>query len=254
MEGSAQRFRTAALTLASVFCVTACVFAQEYRTVAVPVSSPTANAVAAPSNFSEILRTLLLESMRSEYVDDRDWRGTVERFDGFRYQGLRISKREREVPHGIWRRYKVNLIQPEKTFDVQVAQLDTDAEGNIPFSILINLRARCEATFVWWTYGVKGVNGTAESDATLQLKLILNTSPKIGFGLNSPLPRLELRPKVMQVELKLKDLDMRKLGVFQGDLVKVLGDGSTKAVEALVQQQEGKIKKKLQQSLDEAAP
>lgn len=224
----------------------------EVKTVSLPAEPLPAAVASSPTNFSELLRALLMESMKADYVDNRDWRGTVERFDGFQTRGLRISKREREVPHGIWRRYRATLIQPEKNFDVQVAQLPVTAEGAVPFSILISLRARCEATFVWWTYGVKGMNGTAISDASLQLQILLETSPRLAFSLEKPIPHLELRPKVTNVELRLKDLDLRRLGVFHGDLIKVLGDGSTKAVEALIRQQEGKIRDQLQKGLDKA--
>lgn len=226
--------------------------AQEYKTVELPVSSAEKSPLSPETTFSEILRSILLESLKSEYVDDRHWGGTTRRFDGFRVQGTRISKREREIPHGIWRRFRVNLIQPEKNFHVEFAQLEPTADGVIPFSIRIRLRARCESTFVWWTYGVKGVNGTTVSDVTLQLKMVLNTSPRLKFDLQSPLPKLELRPQIASLAIELKDLDVRRFGVLQGDVVKVLGDGATDAVEALIQQQEGKIRKKLQQKLDEA--
>lgn len=224
------------------------------QTVSLSVTAASDQAETGPSSFSEILRLMLLESMKEEYVDLRDWNGFVERFDGFRIRGARISKRERDVPHGIWHRYRVSLIQPEKTFDVRVSQLEPTPSGSIPFSILISLRARCEATFVWWAYGVKGLNGTAVSKATLQLRLTLETSPKLKFRLDSPLPRVELRPKVTAVELKLKDLDVRQIGILKGDLAEILGDGSRKAVEALMQQQEGKVRNRLQKSLDRSVP
>lgn len=226
--------------------------AQEYKTVELPVSTAEKKDPRSDTTFSDILRSILLESLKSEYVDERHWGATTRRFDGFRVQGTRISKREREINHGIWRRFRVNLIQPEKNFHVQFAQLEPTADGEIPFSIRIRLRARCESTFAWWTYGVKGVNGTTVSDVTLQLQMVLNTSPRLKFDLQSALPKVELRPQIASLSLELKDLDVRRFGVFHGDVVKVLGDGATEAVEELIQQQEGKIRKKLQQKLDEA--
>lgn len=240
------------ILLVTAFIVPTPAHAQEYRTVELPVSTADKGTVSSNATFSEILRGILLESLNSEYVDDRHWGGTTRRFDGFRVQGTRISKREREIPHGIWRRFRVNLIQPEKNFHLQFAQLEPTPDGQIPFSIRIQLRARCETTFVWWTYGVKGINGTTVSDVTLQLKLVLNTSPRLKFDLQRPLPRLELRPKIASLSIDLQDLDVRKFGVLHGDIVKVLGDGATEAVEALIRQQEDKIRKKLQQKLDEA--
>ncbi|WP_437185388.1 hypothetical protein SH668x_002492 [Planctomicrobium sp. SH668] len=224
--------------------------ASELKVVQLPSTEQKVKTAASAETFGEILRYLLLESMKEEYEDNRNWRGTVDRFDGFRIRGTRISKREREVPHGIWHRYKVSLIRPEETFDVEINQLDPTESGSIPFEIVINLKARCEATFVWWTYGVKGVNGTSVSNAKIQMKLLLETSPTVRFDLNSPLPGIDFRPKVKDVQIKLKDLDVKQVGVLEGKVVEVLGDGSRKAVENVMQQQEDKIKTKLQKSLD----
>jgi len=224
--------------------------AQEIQTVSLSSEEISRESPQIPSNFSELLRILLLESMKSEYVDLKHWKGTAKRFDGFRVQGIRISKRERKVPHGLWRRYKVTLIRPEKTFHVEVEQLASAPNGAIPFSIRISLRAHCEATFVWWAYGVKGINGTAVSQATIHLQLLLDTNPRLKFNLNSPLPQIDLRPRVHSVELKLKDLDMEQLGILKGDVAEILGDGSRKAVEAMMQHQEEKIRARLQKSLE----
>jgi len=224
---------------------------QETQTVAIPVAS-LEHSANPPTNLSELLKVLLLESLRDDYVNMRHWGGTIKRFDGLKIRGLHISKRERDVPHGIWRRYKATLVQPEKTFDARVTQLEPLPSGKIPFSIEITLRARCEATFAWWAYGVKGLNGTAVSHATLQLRMILETSPTIALNLNTPFPQVELRPTVKSVELELKDLDVDRLGVLRGDLAEILGKGSQQAVEVLIQKQEEKIRSKLQKGLDKA--
>ncbi|WP_139228210.1 hypothetical protein [Planctomicrobium piriforme] len=202
-----------------------------------------------PQTLGDVLRICLLQAMAEEYVDDRHWGGTVERFDGFRFRGLNISKRERLVNDGFWHRYKARLIRPGETLQVQVRQ-EAGPDNTVRFAVEMILRAQCEATFAWWSYGVKGWNGTAVSEATLRLRLVLDTQPQFQFSLDTPIPGLALNPKVSEIELKLKDLDLQRLGVFEGPGVTVLGDGSRKAIEQLLQQQEGKLKQRLQQQID----
>src|SRR5690606_34358620 len=113
------------------------------------------------------------------------------------------------------------------------------------------LRARCEATFAWWNYGVKGWNGTAVSDATIQLRLVIETSPQFKFSLASPVPKLSLSPRISKLEMKIKDIDLRRIGLLTGDVVSELGDGSRKSIEALLQQQTGRIQSRLQKKIDE---
>ncbi|HWL10839.1 MAG TPA: hypothetical protein VNQ76_20700 [Planctomicrobium sp.] len=206
---------------------------------------------APPETLGDLLRICLLHAMEEEYVDEKHWGKTTERFDGLKVRGLRISKREREVNHGFWQRYQAQLVRPEETLSIDVQQ-ESGPEGTVCFTLLMSLRARCEATFVWWNYGVKGLNGTAVSDATVQIRLVLETNPRFRFSLESPIPTIELSPRITRLELKLKDLDLRRLGVFKGPGVSILGDGSRKAVEELLQRQSGRIKERLQKQLDES--
>lgn len=206
--------------------------------------------VRPPESMGDVIRLCLLQALSEEFVDEKNWGETTPRFDGVRVRGLRISKRERDVNHGFWHRYKAKLIQPEETFDVHIQQ-EAGADQSIRFTILIDLKARCETTFVLWTYGVKGINGTTTSDAKLQLRLVIDTKPQFKFSLDTPLPRLELSPQVVSLNLKLRDLDLHRVGVIGGSAATVMGDASRKVIEELLQQQEGRIKKKLQQQIDE---
>jgi len=204
---------------------------------------------ATPQSLGDILKIVLLQAIDDEFVDERNWGRTTERFDGFRIRGTRISKREREVNHGFWQRYRVRLVHPDDTLKIDLQQQPA-ADGEISFTLRMTLRVRCEATYVFWNYGVKGLNGTAISDATVQVRLVLLSRPQFRFSLDSPLPKFELRPRISQLDLKLKDVDLRRLGVLTGPGVEMLGDGSRKAIEELLQQQTGKLKNQLQKKLD----
>ncbi len=213
-------------------------------------ASSSSSSSTLPKSLGDILRVALLQAIDEEYVDERKWGRTTERFDGFHVQGLRISKRERRVNHGFWQRYRVRLVRPEETLKIDVKQ-EPGVDDRINFTLSMQLRAHCEATFAWWNYGVKGLNGTAVSEATIWVRLDLETNPQFKFSLESPFPRVDFDPKVKALELKLKDIDLHRLGVFDGPVVSLIGDGSRKAVEDLLQQRTEKLKGQLQKQLSE---
>ena len=205
----------------------------------------------APPTAASLLKIVLLECLSDEIVDERHWGKTRKRWDGFDIYDWEISKKNKIVNHGFWRRYKASLVRPEETLKIELTQEKPLKDGTIPFVVRLVLRARCEATFARWNYGVKGINGTMETHAILKLRLVLHTNPTVKFSLDSPLPKLDLRPTVESVDIRLSDLDLERVGVFDGRLIELIGDGSRGAIENLVQRQEKTILRKLRERLDE---
>lgn len=199
---------------------------------------------------SELVRLLILDAAEDEYVDERHWGMTTDRFDGVKVQGLKVSKRKKEVNHGQWYRYKAALVRPEETLTVRIEPLDPPQPGTMSFAVTTRLRARCEATFANWTYGTKGLNGTVVSHATVALRLVFNVTPRMHVSWTQPVPRLDLQPQVADVRLRLVDLDVRRVGVFGGSIASLLGDGSRSTVERLIESQERNLKRRLQSKLD----
>ncbi|WP_437203786.1 hypothetical protein [Planctomicrobium sp. SH664] len=208
-------------------------------------------SLPAPApTLSELVRGIVLESVDDEYIDEKKWGKTANRFDGVDIDGLRISKRKQRVNHGFWQRYEVRLIKPEETLKLEIEQEPATEAGLLRFIVTLKLKARCKATFALWTYGVKGINGTTVSNASVNVRLVLETSPKLEFSWDTPLPRLNLHPQVADVNLQLTDLEVDRIGIVTGDLAKLLGEGSQAAVDSALQGQSRKIRKKLQAKID----
>lgn len=251
MIRSSQR---AAWMLVALWTVTAYAQGLELRPVEDPASQDTPAETAAPPKpptLNDLIKQVLIEAVGDEYVDTKNWDKQRDRFDGFKVRGLKISKRKKAVNHGLWQKYKVALIRPEETLQIEVKQLPSRPNSNsVPFQISLRMRAHTEATVVNWVWGVKGVNGTSVADATIQVRILLDVTPETQFSLTNPL-KFTLTPKVNDVDLWLLDLDLKRIGVFRE--VEFLGDGMRKAIEAMMETQEKKIRQKLQKKLDEVA-
>lgn len=213
-------------------------------------AQPEAPPLDASTPLEKLVREAILELVPHIFVDETAWNRDTERFDGFRFRGLRIEERKKRVNHGFWQRYQVQLIQPEENLRITIRQLDDAPEKRVPFDVSTALRARIEVTYAFWTYGVKGLNGTTVADATIHTRIRLSVAPHTRFDNGSWLPTLALEPRVDGVWLRLKDLDVRRIGVIGPAVAEPLGDGSRKAIEAFMQSQSGRLKRQLQARLD----
>lgn len=202
--------------------------------------------------FSDLVREIAIHSTEEGFEDTKHWNKSVKRFDGLSIRGLHISQKRKRVRHGFCRRYEAFLVRPEETFRLEIEQLPLDPTfETTQFVVTTQLRARSEATFAHYVYGVKGFNGSAVAHATIQLRLVLEIAPTFVLTADSLLPDLRLNARVNSVDLQLKDFDLQKLGPIKGDFAKILGDGSRESVEGLMQAQRSRIRKKLQKELDD---
>jgi len=203
-------------------------------------------------SLSDLVREILIHASRDGFDDEKHWNKSVTRFDGLKIRGLHISKRKKQVRHGFCRKFEAELIQPEETLSLEIRQLPAEKPGApTQFVITAELKARCDATFAHYIYGVKGLNGSAVADATVRMKVALEISHELSISLDKPFSGFQLHGSVNSVQLKLKDLDLRQFGLIRGDAAELLGDGSREALEQLLQSQERRIKERLQKKLDQ---
>lgn len=199
----------------------------------------------------DLVRFVIIQASADGYVSEKYWNKTSERFDGLRIRGLRISKRKKAVRHGFCRRYAAALEKPEANFALEIEDVKLPGEDLTAFAMTASLKARCEATFAHYVYGVKGVNGTTIAHADLKVRILISIDPRTQFSLSDPIPKIQLNARVRNVDLWLTDVDVKRIGVLDGKFVEILGDGAEEAIEELIQNQEGRLNRKLQKELDD---
>lgn len=207
-----------------------------------------------PPTLSELVTAIVRESVPEKFEDNDDWGHTKRRWDGLEIKGFKTSRRWKDVNHGTWTRYSATLIQPDENLALTIKQLDPANPGETRFLITAVVRARGEGTFVQWTYGVKGINATVVADASIELQILLTLEATKQVSWEKLLPLLSLHPRIDDVQLRLRDFDVRKVGVLGGTAADILGDGSKRAVEHLIRRQQTRIRDKLQKKLDRWSP
>ncbi|MFG0295822.1 MAG: hypothetical protein ACF8PG_07930 [Maioricimonas sp. JB045] len=208
------------------------------------------DALPADANWTEIIEGLLLEAVPQDYEDLRHWGKKTEVFDGFRVRGLRVSKRTKKVNHGLWRRYRVRLLHPEKTFDLEVRDLQPAGRGRFAFRVVTTARARCHVKLTQWALGVKGLSTSAEADIRIRMWADCTLGIRTERPAGQWLPDLVFEPDVHRIRLKVLDVDVRRIGPIGGTVAEEIGDGSRAVVEDLLRQREGKLVRKARKAID----
>ncbi|MFG0332487.1 MAG: hypothetical protein ACF8TS_03905 [Maioricimonas sp. JB049] len=214
------------------------------------VDEPSVVDVLPPdANWSELIEALLLEAIPQDYEDLRHWGKKVEVFDGFRIRGLRMSKRTKAVNHGLWRRYRVRLLHPEKTFDLEVRELQPAGGGRFTFQVLVTARARCHVKLTQWALGVKGLSTSSEADVRIRMWADCSLRIRTERPQGRWLPDLVFEPDVHRIRLKVLDVDVRRIGPIGGTVAEEIGNGSRLVVAEMLRQREDKLVRKARRAI-----
>lgn len=211
-------------------------------------------SIEGGSTWTDLLRAVLLTAIPDKYEDRKHWGDTVEVVKGFRVRqrGLlvQITPRTKEVKDGVWYRYQIEFPKPERNIKLAIEDVQTLGAGHFAFTVKLTVTPRCMARFENWVVGVKGLNFTAVSDATVLITascLLEIRSERTG---KSWMPDIILEPSVQKVRLKLHDIETRRVGEFRGDIAEELGNGSRSFVQKILNEQEPRVLKKINSAIN----
>src|SRR5689334_25154662 len=97
------------------------------RTGAEQPSTASAPSAMEPSAISEIAAHIIAAEIPREYERSKDWGRTKEMTTGLRSSGnffkFDIRRTRSQVNDGVWKKYKLTLIDPEKNLNVSIQNL-----------------------------------------------------------------------------------------------------------------------------------
>jgi len=229
--------------VASAFLLAAALVAcsQTPATTAAPISSRSELTMA------ESIRKAMLDSLPREFSGENDWGDKKEIKTGLKFSRdnghLEIDRRKKEVNHGLWTQYKVNLIDPEQHLQVRVENLRRTAPGQLQFVVLLSAHLDGEARVERWRRGVKFVNFKAEAASVVQARVECEVGlrPAPGGGLGS----LVVDPHVKSAQLSLVDVDLHRISKFDGPAANEFGDRMRRTLDKELHNREGEIVTKL---------
>jgi len=193
------------------------------------VSADFPMAANAKHALARTFASLLEQAVPLEYDKKKDWGKTKHITVGIHNKGFKLSRRKKAVKHGVWKHYRVNLIDPEKNFAVRIENLTAVDSSRVQFTLVLDARINTWARAKVYQYGIHVIALEIEGDTNVELAL----DCEIGVQLHteSGLPGLSIDPKVIDARLALTNFKLRRVSNAKGPLVRELSSGLRRAVE-----------------------
>ena len=136
--------------------------------------SPAGTSVATQA-ISQFAAGLIADAIPREYARTKDWGRTRQITTGVRSSGnffdFDIHRKKSNVNHGVWKSYRVTLIEPEKNLNVKIENLRQQADGSIALTLFITAKLHGWARTKIYDNGLHIISLEAEGDTTVRLWL-----------------------------------------------------------------------------------
>ncbi len=232
------------LSLASAAVLVSCVASAE----------PPPAELSAPLNesLSNLAQRIVLENLPKQFVDQRDWGHTTRVINGLHFDNdgdrLKIEKHTKEVKDGIWKQYRIDLIDPEHQLHIQIANLRQIDSTRSAFQVLLSAKLHAEGRWEQWKDGVKLLNVNAEADGRIEARL--DWVMAIDWKPTGLLGQITVEPKVTGARLELVDFDLKKVSKIEGKLAHELGERLKDTLAKKLHDEEPKVVDKLNKAIE----
>jgi hypothetical protein len=208
----------------------------------VAVSSSNSAALAggySPDVVSQVAARIIAAEIPREYERKKDWGKTKEITTGLHSNGnffkFDIHREKSEVNHGVWKQYKLTLVDPDKNLDVQIQNLRTLENGRIALTLNIAAKVHGWAQTTVYDRGIHIIGLEAEGDTGVRLSL----DAEVGINplkSSSFLPAgYALDPLVTNAHIQFEDFKLTRISDLRGPLAKEIGVVLREAVEKELQ-------------------
>ncbi|QEG43529.1 hypothetical protein [Roseimaritima ulvae] len=176
-----------------------------------------------------LLEYLVRQNLPRSHVDEDDWGRTKRVYAGFRITRddwkLSTKRRWKEVKHGRWQRFSVELLDPDNLEHLRVGAqvLSWDAEaGQLRTRLTVDCTLGLFARRMRYNYGVRLFSIHAEG--TAQARLTLDAAITVGLDYESLPPAVAVTPLVEDATLTISEFHLKRLSHLHGDPAEWAGE------------------------------
>lgn len=205
------------------------------------------------AEFSKLIHQMVVKQIPKVYEDSSAWGKTIPLTEPLRLPGLRtyIKKGDKvELPHGLWRKVRVWMDNPDKDLRIQVKDLKKlDAKS---FRLVVDSESavRTEVEAKHWQKGLTLAGFSGKADVAVAMSMDCD----IAIALTSNF-ELKVEPKITRLNIDLKDINLRevstlRLGVIlEGEKAKEFGGQFKDILQAAVKTAEPTVKDHANQAI-----
>jgi hypothetical protein len=180
-----------------------------------------------PEMVAQLVTPLIAEAMPREFKGEKDWGKTKVVTTGVRSEGnffrFDIHSKKKEANDGIWKKYRVTLIEPEKNLEIRIDNMHRLDSGKYALTLFVAAKVHGWARAVVYEHGVHVISLETEGDAAIRLWVDAEVSAETVQS-STFIPGLELRPVVTDARLKFDDFKLTRISDVRGAVAKELGD------------------------------
>jgi hypothetical protein len=180
-----------------------------------------------PEMIAQLVTPLIAETVPREFEGQKDWGKTKTVTSGLHSDGnffkFDIHRQTKEVNDGIWKKYRVTLIDPDKNLVIRIDDMHRLESGKYALTLFVAAKVHAWAQAVVYEHGVHVISLDAEGDTSISLwvdaEVGLETVESSTF-----IPGLQLQPVVTDARLKFDDFKLTRISEVHGKIANELGD------------------------------
>jgi hypothetical protein len=180
-----------------------------------------------PEMVAQLVSPLIAEAMPREFEGKKDWGKTKTVTTGLHSDGnffrFDIHRQRSEVNDGVWKKYRVTLIEPDKNLEVRIDNLRTLESGKYALTLFVAAKVHGWARAVVYEHGVHVISLDAEGDTAIKLWVDAEVGVETVQS-STFIPGVELRPVVTDARLKFDDFKLTRISDVRGAVAKELGE------------------------------
>ncbi len=214
--------------------------------------APQLASLEASEGFQRLITSIVRENIPHEFEKRDGWGETRERWDGLKIwrDGFQIKtkRRKKEVKHGSWKMYRVQLVDPVEHFQIRLESIRTLPDARTEFIVCVDAKLKAFGRFAQWEHGVQLIALSANARADVRFRATCN----LGSSLDPSRfpPDVVLDPIVTQAELKLVKYRLERVSQLGGSLANELGKALREVLEDQVAKQRHKLPEKINKQIE----
>ncbi len=174
-----------------------------------------------------MLSQLIRESIPLDYDKQQDWGATREVTVGYRVDGkpfhYHVHRRKKAVEHGVWKHYKLRVVDPDKNLRLRLRDLRPLAPGRMAFTLDLESKLDAWGRAKVYQYGVHVIALEVEGD--MQMRLQIDGEIALQATVVNGSAAIAVQPVVTDARLALDEFHLRRVSDARGPIVRELSDG-----------------------------
>jgi hypothetical protein len=211
------------------FAITALLMAAVCEAIA--AQQPEGNA--PPSPLAITLSQVIRDAIPLEFDKQQDWGATREITVGYAVDGkpfhYHLRERKKAVEHGVWKHYRLRMIEPERNLNVRLADMHALQPGRIAFTLLLDAKLEAWCRAKTYQYGVH--LGAFEVEGDMRLHVEVHGEVAITATTANGALAFAAQPVVRDAKLSLEELHVRRVSNARGPIVRELCEGAAGIIE-----------------------